>query len=112
MQVDQPVRGHRISIRVDAVLGVLQGEIDRLSWTWNESGNIATFAVAHAGTRRARSRSCQSAFSVMPSPHALSTLLTLPNLSPRSIAAEATQTSSSFLTQSGTGTVRKLQAWF
>jgi hypothetical protein len=31
MQVDPHVRGHKISIRVDAVLGVLQREIGRLT---------------------------------------------------------------------------------
>jgi hypothetical protein len=49
---------------------------------------------------------CQTAFTVMPSPHVLLTLLTLRNSFPRSILAAVSQSSSSFLTQSGTGTVR------
>jgi|SRR6516165_4030769 len=49
---------------------------------------------------------CQTAFSVIPSPHVVPALLTLRNRLPRSIAAAANQSSSSFLTQSGTGTVR------
>ena len=49
---------------------------------------------------------CQTAFTVIPSPHALPTLLTRRNSFPRSIAAAASQSSSSVRTQSGTGTVR------
>ena len=49
---------------------------------------------------------CQTAFTVMPSPHVLPTLSTRRNSFPRSIAAAASQSSSSVLTQSGTGTVR------
>ena len=49
---------------------------------------------------------CQTAFSVMPSPHIFPTLLTLRNSLPRSMAAAVSQLSSSCLTQSGTGTVR------
>ncbi len=49
---------------------------------------------------------CQTAFTVIPSPHALPTLLTRRNSLPRSIAAAATQSFNSLLTQSGTGTVR------
>jgi len=49
---------------------------------------------------------CQTAFTVMPSLHALPALLTLRNSLPRSIAAAASQSSSSVLTQTGTGTVR------
>ena len=49
---------------------------------------------------------CQTAFTVMPSPQVLPTLLTRRKSFPRSIAAAASQSSSSVLTQSGTGTVR------
>src|SRR5260221_6679029 len=49
---------------------------------------------------------CQTAFTVMPSPHVLPTLLTRRKSFPRSIAAAASQSSNSVLTQSGTGTVR------
>src|SRR6202047_3869179 len=49
---------------------------------------------------------CQTAFTVMPSPHVLPPLLTRRNSFPRSITAAASQSSSSVLTQSGTGTVR------
>ena len=45
---------------------------------------------------------CQTAFTVIPSPQVLPTLLTLRNSLPRSIAAAASQSSSSVLTQSGT----------
>jgi hypothetical protein len=46
---------------------------------------------------------CQTAFTVMPSHHVLPTLLTRRKSFPRSIAAAASQSSSSVLTQSGTG---------
>jgi len=49
---------------------------------------------------------CQTAFTVIPSPQVLPTLLTRRNSLPRSIATAASQSSSSALTQSGTGTVR------
>ena len=49
---------------------------------------------------------CQTAFTVMPSPHILPTLLTRRNSFPRSIPAAVSQSSSSVLSQSGTGTVR------
>src|SRR5215469_15212376 len=49
---------------------------------------------------------CQTAFSVIPSPHALPTLLTLRNTFPLSMAAATSQLFTSFRTQSGTGTVR------
>jgi hypothetical protein len=46
---------------------------------------------------------CQTAFSVMPSPHIFPTLFTLRNSLPRSIVAAVSQLSNSCLTQSGTG---------
>jgi hypothetical protein len=45
---------------------------------------------------------CQTAFTVMPSPHVLPTLLARRNSFPRSIADAVIQSSSSVLTQSGT----------
>ena len=49
---------------------------------------------------------CQTAFTVIPAPHVLPTLLTLRNNFPLSIAAGMSHSSNSRLTQSGTGTVR------
>jgi len=49
---------------------------------------------------------CQTAFTVIPPPHVLPTLLTLRKSFPRSMPAAASHTSNSLLTQSGTGTGR------
>src|SRR5258708_21707791 len=49
---------------------------------------------------------CQTAFTVIPSPHAFPTLLTLRKSLPRSMPAAPSHTPNSLFTQSGTGTVR------
>src|SRR3984957_19449861 len=62
--------------------------------------------LRHANALGGSFTMCQTAFTVMPSPHVLLTLLTRRKSFPRSIPAAASQSSSSVLTQSGTGTVR------
>ncbi len=49
--VYQHVRGHRVSIRVDAVLRVLQKEIGRFSWTSYESGTVAMLFLSRTPER-------------------------------------------------------------
>jgi len=53
---------------------------------------------------------CQTAFTVMPSPHALPTLLTRRNSFPRLIAAAASQSSSSISHPIGNGNCSKVAA--
>ena len=74
-----------------------RAQVRRSSW----GANFATLmCLADSFTM------CQTAFTVIPSPHVLPTLLNRRNSRPRSMAAAASQSSSSALTQSGTGTVR------
>jgi hypothetical protein len=51
LAVYQHVRGHRVSVRVDAVLRALQGQIGRFSWTSYESGTVAMLFLSRTPER-------------------------------------------------------------